>query len=92
MPRPKGSKNKANSKPWRDALRKALHDRPDRKGPRNLELVARAAVRAAMEGKSEIIKEIGDRIDGKVPQALVGDAESDAIRVIARIERTVVKP
>ncbi len=90
MGRPKGSKNK--QKPWAEALRRALYERPQKKGPRNLDLIAAAAVQAGLTGKVEAWKEIGDRIDGKVPQALVGDSESDAIRVIARIERTIVKP
>ncbi len=91
MTRPKGSKNKP--KIWQEALRKVLLEREGgRKGPRKLELVARAMVRTALEGKAEVYRELGDRVDGKVPQALVGDSESDAIRVIARIERTIVKP
>ncbi len=90
MGRPKGSKNKKRI--WEHALRRALLEREGKRGPRNLDLIAKAAVAAAMTGKVEAWKEIGDRIDGKVPQALVGDSESDAIRVIARIERTIVKP
>ena len=90
MGRIKGAKHK--HKPWKEALRRALYERPHKGGPRNLDLVAKAAVAEALRGKAEIIRELGDRIDGKVPQALVGDENEAAIRVIARIERTIVKP
>ena len=57
-----------------------------------LRAVADALVDKAMAGDVVAIKEIADRIDGKVPQALVGDSEFDAINVLTRIERTVVRP
>ena len=72
MSRPVGSKNKP--KIWQEALRRALLERPDgKKGPRNLDLVAKAMVTAALAGKAETYREIGDRIDGKVPTPLVGE-------------------
>jgi hypothetical protein len=46
-----------------------------------LRVVADALVDKAMTGDVQAIKEIADRIDGKVPQAVVGDDEHDAIRV-----------
>ena len=92
MGRPKGRPNKVYGKPWRDALRKVLHERESKHGPRNFERLARAAFQEALRGKAELVREIGDRIDGKVPQAVTGDAEGEPIRIVARIERTIVKP
>jgi hypothetical protein len=43
------------------------------------------------QGDVPAIREIADRIDGKVPQAVVGDDESDAINIIHTIERRIVK-
>ncbi len=57
-----------------------------------LRAVADALVDKAMSGDVAAIKEVADRIDGKVPQALVGDDEFDPINLISRIERTVVRP
>ena len=51
-----------------------------------LRAVADALVDKAMAGDVQAIKEVADRIDGKVPQALVGDDEHDAISLITRIE------
>lgn len=56
-----------------------------------LRAVADALVEKAMAGDVQAIKEVADRIDGKVPQALVGDDEHDPIRV-SEIKRTVFDP
>lgn len=57
-----------------------------------LRAVADALVEKAMGGDVPAIKEIADRIDGKVPQAVVGDDESDPISVVTEIRRTIVRP
>lgn len=43
------------------------------------------------QGEVSSIREIADRLDGKVPQAVVGDDESDPINLVHRIERVIVK-
>lgn len=43
-----------------------------------LRAVADALVAKAMSGDVQAIKEIADRLDGKVPQAVVGGEEGDA--------------
>lgn len=57
-----------------------------------LRLVADALVAKAIAGDVQAIKEVADRLDGKVPQALTGDDEFDPIRLVQRIERVVVRP
>jgi hypothetical protein len=37
------------------------------------------------------IKEVADRLDGKAPQAVIGDSENP-INLIHRIERVIVDP
>lgn len=44
------------------------------------------------QGDVPAIREIADRLDGKVAQAIVGDDDEDAIKVVARIERIIVDP
>jgi hypothetical protein len=46
-----------------------------------LRAVAEALVLKAMDGDVPAIREVADRLDGKVPQGIVGDDEHDAIRV-----------
>jgi hypothetical protein len=38
------------------------------------------------------INALGDRTDGKVAQALIGDTEQDAVRVHHTIMRNIVEP
>ena len=73
---------------WRDAIRKAaLEQAEGKRGPKKLELAARALVNAAISGDVSAAKEMGDRLDGKVPQAHVGgDDDSQPVRHIHRVE------
>lgn len=60
-------------------------------GVTKLRQVAEALVDKAIAGDVPAIKEIAERLDGKVPQALVGDDEHDAINLVTEIRRTIVK-
>ena len=57
---------------------------PDERG---LRLVARKAVKAAHKGEQWAVNHVAERIDGKVPQALVADSE-DGQLVIQVIQYT----
>lgn len=61
-------------------------------GTTKLREVADALVKEAIAGNVQAIKEVADRLDGKVPQALVGDGDEDPINVVHRIERHIVRP
>jgi len=50
-----------------------------------LRAVADALVDKAMSGDVQAIKEVADRLDGKVAQAIVGDDEHDPIGFIIKI-------
>ena len=80
-------------KAWRDALRIAVLRPPGEtvKPKTKLDAIAIAFVTRAEEGDIPAIKEIGDRLDGKVAQAIVGGGEDDQpIRVISEIRRTII--
>jgi hypothetical protein len=67
-------------KSFANMLRIAISEAHGEGGTR-LRAVADALVMKAMDGDVPAIRELADRIDGKVPQGIVGDDEHDAIRV-----------
>ncbi len=58
-------------------------------GGTRLREVADALVKKAISGDVQAIKEIADRLDGKVPTPIAGDDENP-LSIIARIERIIV--
>ena len=65
--------------------------RNDPKKGKRLDLLANALVASGLEGDVPALKEIGDRLDGKVAQAIIGGDEGDnPIRTITEIRRTIV--
>lgn len=76
-------------KPFRDALRMELAAAGD--DNKALRRIAAALIARAEEADLGAIKEVADRIDGKVPQAVVGDDESDPINLVTEIRRVIVR-
>ncbi len=74
---PEGGKR---PKLWRDAINRAIKRR-EQDDPQALEKLADKLLQAVDQGDVSAIKEFGDRLDGKVPQAIVGDAEHDPIAI-----------
>lgn len=68
-------------KPFRDALRMELAALKD-DDPKALRAIARTLLETAASGDLQAIKEVADRTDGKVPQAVVGDDDHDPVRMI----------
>lgn len=62
-------------KPFREAIQRALEEAGDDKLA--LQAVATALVGKAMSGDVPAIKELADRMDGKVAQAIIGGEEED---------------
>lgn len=54
-------------------------------------MIAENFIAKVMTGDVPAVKEFADRIDGKVPQAIVGDSEHDPIG-IEQIVRKIVDP
>jgi hypothetical protein len=69
MARPKGSQKK--DRPFRDALRMELAAAGG--DLKRLRKIASALIDLAESGQLMAIKEVADRLDGKPPQAVVGD-------------------
>ena len=80
-------------KPWQDALKTAMARKADGDYRLTLTKVAESVVDAALAGDRDAWKEIGDRMDGKPAQAIIGGDEQDnPLRVFARIERVITDP
>ena len=63
-------------KPWREAINRAIKRR-EQDDPQALERLADKLIAGVEAGDIAAIKEFGDRVDGKVPQAMAGaDGES----------------
>ena len=77
---------KRKEKPFRDAIMLALNrieKLEDGTEVRRLDLLAENAVKKAISGDVPAFKEIFDRVDGKVPQGVVGGEDDDpALKVV----------
>lgn len=76
-------------KSFANMLRIAINEAHEGGGT-NLRALAQALVNKGLSGDVAAIREIGDRIDGKVPQGIVGDDEAAPINIVQRIERVIV--
>ena len=81
--RPVGATNK--DKPFRAALVRALEIADN--NPKKLDELARALIAKAKTGDVAALREVGDRMDGKVAQALVGDDRSGPIMIVTGVVR-----
>jgi len=78
----------AKAKPFRDALRLELAALGE--DSKALREVAKKLIAQAMVGEQWAVKELADRIDGKVPTPIAGD-EENPLSLVTRIERVIVK-
>lgn len=86
MANPRGQQR---DKPFRDALRvesKLAEDGKNTPAPKgSLRWIARQLLERAGE-ETAAAREVGDRLDGKPAQAIVGDADESPIEMVTRIE------
>ena len=82
---------RVREKPFRDALLLAIKEATADNDRLKLRAVAEALVDKALEGDVAAIKEVADRLDGKVPQTNImqGDDEGGPVRHL-RVERIVI--
>lgn len=96
MASPIGNKNATGRRPlpgriWSTALRSAVLERVKNgeKGAKRIRKLAHALLDKAESGDVAALKEFGDRIEGKAPQALTGP---DGGAIIHSVEYVIVKP
>lgn len=87
-------KGRAKDKPFRDALILAIKEaEASESSTRALRRVAERLLDEAASGNVQAIKEIADRLDGKVPQGIIGGDEDDpAVSVNAAVTMTIIDP
>lgn len=90
MAAPLGNQNGIKGTRWRDAIDRALGMRSRREGIEALDALAEKLLSLADQGDLGALKELGDRLDGKAPQAITG-AEGGPLQ-IQTIERRIVDP
>ena len=79
------------TKPFKEAIRRAVEAAGD--DTQKLDMLALALYSKALEGDVSALKEIADRLDGKVPQGIVGgDDDEPAVKTYNRIELIGVRP
>jgi hypothetical protein len=83
MGAPVGNQNA--SKEWKLALRRAMAHKAEGDYRDTLLKIADGVVTAAMAGEKDAWREIAEREDGKVAQAIVGDSEADPIQQSIRV-------
>lgn len=93
---PIGNQNARKAAEWRQALKWALENYENKvsaieKG-QALKAVAMKCVDQAVEGDHDARQEIANRLDGKVPQAIIGGGEDDPPVRYEKIERVIVDP
>lgn len=86
MSAPLGNKNATKNRPWADAVNRALLANDGQK----LRALADKLIDRALEGDVSALKEIGDRVDGKPAQMLIGDADNPL--VFQEVVRAIVDP
>ena len=93
MAAPLGNQNAKRAKLWTDAIKRALArtaPEGDRTVQAGLDRLADRLVEAAGNGDQWALREIGDRVEGKPAQVIVGDDDAPPVR-IQKIERVVVE-
>ena len=86
--RPTGSKTTTNTRPWSDAIRRAVA----RKGPAGLNSLADKLLEKVLEGDMQAIKEFGDRYEGKIPQAVEGPGDNGEHLLTHTVEVYIIDP
>lgn len=82
---------KADHKKPRIITQKLIAKLNDAEG-KELDRLITALMNKAGEGDVPALKEIFDRVDGKVPQAVIGGDDDDPAIRFERIVRTIVRP
>lgn len=94
MGAPVGNQNAARAKVWRSAIERALERRTASRtdGKKEIDALAEQLLNLVATGDLGALKEFGDRMDGKPPQAIIGGEDGDPPVKIQKVERVIVRP
>jgi ribosomal protein L17 len=68
-----GNKNASHDKPWAAAIRRAVMRATSAKDKaQKLDRLAEKLIAEGLDGNTQALREIGDRLDGKPAQAITG--------------------
>lgn len=88
-----GNQNASRAKKWREAISRALARMPEAGTvDQGLDKLADKLVTAAQAGEQWALLEIGNRLDGKPPQAIIGGDEDDPPIAVKEIVIRGVRP
>lgn len=91
MAAPTGNTNAKKARIWEQAIKRALARKANSTVDAGLDKLADQLVSMAIDDKQPwAMIEVGNRMDGKPAQAIVGDSEFDPVQVKAMVE--LVKP
>ena len=85
------AKKAGREKTFASMLRLAINEAGREPGTTRLRDVATALVDEAVSGNIAAINSIADRLDGKVPQAVMGDEDGPAIRTLSEVVHKIVR-
>jgi hypothetical protein len=80
---PVGNKNAAKAKVWSAAVKRALDKRTKAKGINALDALAEKLLSLCDDKDLGALKELGDRLEGKVAQSITGP-DDGPIEIVAR--------
>jgi hypothetical protein len=87
---PLGVNGSKTTKPWADAIKRALARRAEGKLA-DINALADVLIDKVLEGDMQALKEFGDRMDGRPAQAITGP-DGDAIKVDASLKVVGIPP
>ena len=89
MAAPAGNQNAFKGRQWASAIGRALDHRGGGDRVKALDELAEMLLLKCDEGDLAALRELGDRIDGKPAQAIVGESDNPLL-IISRIERAII--
>lgn len=90
MGAPAGNQNAAKAKVWSAAIHRALDRRkPADERVKAIDELADKLLEQCYAGSLPALQELGNRLDGKPAQVIVGDDDLDPVRLVHKVERVI---
>lgn len=92
MAAPPGNQNAARAKVWRAAIERALERRkPADERIKAIDELADKLLEEASTGNLAALQELGNRLDGRPAQAIIGGDEDDPPLKFQEVKRVIVR-